>query len=45
VGSAQQLVKTPEIVIEHQTESLLILKEIENELETKYFIIDESQIS
>jgi polyphosphate kinase len=45
--SAQQLVKDiTEIVIEHQTESLLILKEIENELETKnIFIIDESQIS
>jgi polyphosphate kinase len=36
--SAQQLVKDiTEIVIRHQTESLLILKEIEDELQTKIF--------
>ena len=45
--SAQQLVKDiTEIVIEHQTESLLILKGIENELETEnIFIINENEIS
>ncbi|MBC5842821.1 MAG: polyphosphate kinase 1 [Flavobacteriaceae bacterium] len=45
--SAQQLVKDiTEIVIEHQTESLLILKEIENKLETEnIFIINENEIS
>jgi polyphosphate kinase len=45
--SAQQLVKDiTEIVIRHQTESLLILKEIENELQTKnIFIINEHEIS
>jgi polyphosphate kinase len=45
--SAQQLVKDiTEIVIRHQTESLLILKEIENELQTKnIFIINEDEIS
>ncbi|OCB70231.1 polyphosphate kinase 1 [Flavobacterium crassostreae] len=45
--SAQQLVKDiTEIVIKHQTESLLILKGIENELETEnVFIIDENEIS
>jgi polyphosphate kinase len=35
-----------EIVIRHQTESLLILKEIEDELQTKnIFIINEDEIS
>jgi polyphosphate kinase len=45
--SAQQLVKDiTEIVIRHQTESLLILKGIENELQTKnIFIINEDEIS
>jgi polyphosphate kinase len=45
--SAQQLVKDiTEIVIEHQTESLLILKQIESQLETEnIFIINESEIS
>lgn len=45
--SAQQLVKDiTEIVIKHQTESLLILKGIENELESKnIFIINEHEIS
>ncbi|WP_339659267.1 polyphosphate kinase 1 [Flavobacterium frigidarium] len=45
--SAQQLVKDiTEIVIKHQTESLLILKGIENELESKnIFIINEYEIS
>jgi len=45
--SAQQLVKDiTEIVIEHQTESLLILKKIENKLETEnIFIINENEIS
>ncbi len=45
--SAQQLVKDiTEIVIEHQTESLLILKGIENELESEnIFIINENEIS
>ncbi|WP_026708944.1 polyphosphate kinase 1 [Flavobacterium frigidarium] len=45
--SAQQLVKDiTEIVIKHQTESLLILKGIENELECKnIFIINEHEIS
>jgi polyphosphate kinase len=45
--SAQQLVKDiTEIVISHQTESLLILKEIETELQTKnIFIINEDEIS
>ncbi|MGO4819103.1 polyphosphate kinase 1 [Flavobacterium sp. W22_SRS_FP1] len=45
--SAQQLVKDiTEIVINHQTESLLILKEIEDELQTKnIFIIKEDEIS
>jgi len=45
--SAQQLVKDiTEIVITHQTESLLILKGIENELQTKnIFIINEDEIS
>ncbi|MDG2433560.1 polyphosphate kinase 1 [Flavobacterium sp.] len=45
--SAQQLVKDiTEIVIEHQTESLLILKEIETKLETEnIFIINENEIS
>ncbi|WP_367753222.1 polyphosphate kinase 1 [Flavobacterium sp. WC2421] len=45
--SAQQLVKDiTEIVIEHQTESLLILKGIENELENEnIFIINENEIS
>lgn len=45
--TAQQLVKDiTEIVIRHQTESLLILKEIENELQTKnIFIINEDEIS
>ncbi|NRS90596.1 polyphosphate kinase [Flavobacterium sp. 7E] len=45
--SAQQLVKDiTEIVIEDQTESLVILKSIENELKLKnIFIIDENEIS
>ena len=45
--SAQQLVKDiTEIVIEHQTESLAILREIESRLETEnIFIIDENEIS
>ena len=45
--SAQQLVKDiTEIVIEHQAESLHILKGIENELETEnIFIINENEIS
>lgn len=45
--SAQQLVKDiTEIVIEHQAESLAILKEIESKLETEnIFIINENQIS
>jgi polyphosphate kinase len=45
--SAQQLVKDiTEIVIQHQTESLLILKEIETKLETEnIFIINENEIS
>jgi polyphosphate kinase len=45
--SAQQLVQDiTEIVIKHQTESLLILKGIEDELQTKnIFIINEDQIS
>jgi polyphosphate kinase len=45
--SAQQLVKDiTEIVIEHQTESLLILKEIETKLESEnIFIINEKEIS
>jgi polyphosphate kinase len=34
-----------EIVIRHQTESLLILKEIEDELQTKIFSINEDEIS
>jgi polyphosphate kinase len=43
--SAQQLVKDI-TVISHQTESLLILKEIETELQTKnIFIINEDEIS
>ncbi len=45
--TAQQSVKDiTEIVIQHQTESLLILKEIENKLETEnIFIINENEIS
>lgn len=45
--SAQQLVKDiTEIVIEHQSESLRILKRIETELEAEnIFIIDENEIS
>ncbi|KQB43494.1 Polyphosphate kinase [Flavobacterium daejeonense] len=45
--SAQQLVKDiTEIVIEHQAESLAILKEIEAKLETEnIFIINENEIS
>jgi polyphosphate kinase len=44
--SAQQLVKDiTEIVIRHQTESLLILKEIEDELQTKNIFINEDEIS
>ncbi|UQD56885.1 polyphosphate kinase 1 [Flavobacterium sp. K5-23] len=45
--SAEQLVKDiTEIVIEHQTESLLILKEIETKLESEnIFIINETEIS
>lgn len=45
--SAQQLVKDiTDIVIEHQAESLHILKGIENELETEnIFIINENEIS
>ena len=45
--SAQQLVKDiTEIVIDHQTESLLILKKIESQLETEnIFIINENEIS
>jgi polyphosphate kinase len=45
--SAEQLVKDiTEIVIEHQTESLLILKDIETKLESEnIFIINETEIS
>ena len=45
--SAQQLVKDiTEIVIQHQTESLAILRDIESKLETEnIFIINENQIS
>ncbi|MBA0885576.1 polyphosphate kinase 1 [Flavobacterium undicola] len=45
--SAQQLVKDiTEIVIEHQTESLAILREIESKLETEnILIINENEIS
>ncbi len=45
--SAQQLIKDiTEIVIEHQAESLAILKDIESKLETEnIFIINENEIS
>jgi polyphosphate kinase len=44
--STQQLVKDiTKIVIDDQTESLVILKKIETELEVKIFFINENEIS